>query len=134
LLPAHLRDEAACLHEAIATEAKQRVNDCLPQHTRVKKPPGDTFSARGVDVDSESWLTLRAMLPLPGPCAPLMKMIGCELVLEDHDLHHRNGWRMSGNYGKVTRLWDRIFGTCMDRIESNWDNVDYSEPIVMPWL
>jgi sterol desaturase/sphingolipid hydroxylase (fatty acid hydroxylase superfamily) len=77
---------------------------------------------------------IRVMLPLPGPCAPLMKIIGCELVLEDHDLHHRHGWRSAGNYGKVTRLWDRIFGTCMNRIESNWENVDFTEPLIMPWL
>ncbi|KAG6014635.1 hypothetical protein E4U41_004795, partial [Claviceps citrina] len=54
------------------------------------------------------------------------------LVVEDHDLHHRQGWRASGNYGKQTRLWDRVFGTCMDRVETNVENVDFANPATMP--
>lgn len=53
----------------------------------------------------------------------------CELVLEDHDLHHRFGWRDSFNYGKQTKLWDALFGTCGDRIETNDDNIDWSKPV-----
>ncbi|PYI07528.1 hypothetical protein BO78DRAFT_312995 [Aspergillus sclerotiicarbonarius CBS 121057] len=62
----------------------------------------------------------------------LLKLFGAELVVEDHDLHHRKGWKKSHNYGKQTRLWDRIFGTCRERIESVPDNVDYDNKLVMP--
>ena len=41
---------------------------------------------------------------------------GMELCIEDHDLHHRYG-KSGMNYGKQTRIFDRIFGTCSDRIE-----------------
>ncbi|PHH62091.1 hypothetical protein CDD81_7584 [Ophiocordyceps australis] len=47
-----------------------------------------------------------------------------EIVIEDHDLHHRRGWRKSFNYGKQTRIWDRVFGTCAERIESVEANLD----------
>lgn len=62
----------------------------------------------------------------------LLELFDAELVIEDHDLHHRYGWRKSHNYGKQTRLWDRIFGTCRDRIESAKDNVDYSNRVTFP--
>ncbi|RAK99891.1 sterol desaturase family protein [Aspergillus ibericus CBS 121593] len=62
----------------------------------------------------------------------LLKLFSAELVVEDHDLHHRKGWKKSHNYGKQTRLWDRIFGTCRERIESVPDNVDYENQLVMP--
>ncbi|EED22806.1 conserved hypothetical protein [Talaromyces stipitatus ATCC 10500] len=55
-----------------------------------------------------------------------------EIVIEDHDLHHRKGWRKSHNYGKQTRLWDRIFGTCHERIESIDSNIDYVNTAYMP--
>ena len=77
---------------------------------------------------------IRAMMTLPGLAGPFLKAIDCELVLEDHDLHHRQGWRKSGNYGKATRLWDRMFGTCLGRIEADWDNVDFDHPLEMSWL
>lgn len=64
----------------------------------------------------------------------LLQLFNCELVLEDHDLHHRNGWRKSHNYGKQTRLWDRLFGTCHERIESDKSNIDLSQQISMPLL
>ncbi|KAJ5242597.1 uncharacterized protein N7469_000924 [Penicillium citrinum] len=64
----------------------------------------------------------------------LLELFDAELVIEDHDLHHRYGWRKSHNYGKQTRLWDRIFGTCLDRIESVKDNVDYENRVTMPLL
>ncbi|UJR24854.1 hypothetical protein I4U23_006223 [Adineta vaga] len=41
---------------------------------------------------------------------------GMELCIEDHDLHHRLG-KSGKNYGKQTRIFDRIFGTISDRIE-----------------
>ncbi|KAJ5473612.1 hypothetical protein N7475_003178 [Penicillium sp. IBT 31633x] len=64
----------------------------------------------------------------------LLELFDAELVIEDHDLHHRYGWRTSHNYGKQTRLWDRIFGTCRDRIESAKENVDYTNRVTMPLL
>lgn len=55
-----------------------------------------------------------------------LRFLGCELCIEDHDLHHRQGWKKSGNYGKQTRLWDAIFGTCKPRIESTQQNIDWN--------
>ena len=65
----------------------------------------------------------------PNPLTWLMRMFDAELVVEDHDLHHRHGWRKSHNYGKQTRVWDRVFGTCSPRIESKHDNVDYENTL-----
>lgn len=59
-------------------------------------------------------------------------LTGTELTGEDHDLHHRNGWRSSYNYGKQTRLWDRMFGTCAPRVEADKTNVDWNRPVHMP--
>ncbi|KAJ5207225.1 Fatty acid hydroxylase [Penicillium cf. griseofulvum] len=64
----------------------------------------------------------------------LLELFDAELVIEDHDLHHRYGWRKSHNYGKQTRLWDRIFGTCHERIESVKENVDYTSRVTMPLI
>ncbi|KAH8691605.1 hypothetical protein BGW36DRAFT_388637 [Talaromyces proteolyticus] len=60
----------------------------------------------------------------------LLEWFGAELVIEDHDLHHRTGWKSSHNYGKQTRLWDLIFGTCRDRIEDL--GIDYTNTVDMP--
>lgn len=76
---------------------------------------------------------LRLYLQAPNPSSWLLRRFGCELLLEDHDLHHRKGWKSSGNYGKQTRLWDRLFGTCKDRIECISDeNVDWKHPVNIP--
>jgi sterol desaturase/sphingolipid hydroxylase (fatty acid hydroxylase superfamily) len=75
---------------------------------------------------------LRICSSTPGISSIFLKMVDCELVVEDHDLHHRQGWRTSCNYGKQTRLWDRIFGTCGKRIEAKEENVDYANAIDMP--
>jgi sterol desaturase/sphingolipid hydroxylase (fatty acid hydroxylase superfamily) len=40
-----------------------------------------------------------------------------ELAVEDHDLHHRFG-KSGRNYGKQTRIWDRVFGTIGERVET----------------
>ena len=77
---------------------------------------------------------IRAMMTVPGPAGWFLKQMDCELVLEDHDLHHRKGWRKSGNYGKQTRLWDRIFGTCLGRLEQEWENVDYTNTVGISWF
>lgn len=46
----------------------------------------------------------------------LLKPLGMELAVEDHDLHHRFG-KSGRNYGKQTRIFDKIFGTIGERIE-----------------
>ncbi|KAJ3176226.1 hypothetical protein HDU87_005441 [Geranomyces variabilis] len=68
----------------------------------------------------------------PSLLTPILRYFGGDLVIEDHDLHHRRGWRDSFNYGKQTRLWDRVFGTCAPRIESRLGNVDYEHPACIP--
>lgn len=75
---------------------------------------------------------LRLHLSPPNPISPLLEMFGMELVVEDHDLHHRKGWRKSHNYGKQTRVWDKLFGTCIDRIESIEGNIDYVNQASIP--
>lgn len=70
----------------------------------------------------------------PSTVTWLLKFFDAELTIEDHDLHHRKGWKKSHNYGKQTRLWDRIFGTCFERIEDSKDNVDYINTVSMPIL
>ncbi|KAK1975132.1 fatty acid hydroxylase superfamily protein [Colletotrichum cereale] len=77
---------------------------------------------------------LRVWATSPSPFSLPLKWFRSELILEDHDLHHRMGWKNSGNYGKHTRLWDRIFGTCMDRIECKDDAADYTNTAVMPLI
>ncbi|KAA8647981.1 sterol desaturase family protein [Aspergillus tanneri] len=64
----------------------------------------------------------------------LWRFLDAELVIEDHDLHHRKGWRKSHNYGKQTRVWDRLFGTCHPRIEGHKDNIDYVNTVTLPLI
>ncbi|GAM87065.1 hypothetical protein ANO11243_050860 [Dothideomycetidae sp. 11243] len=68
----------------------------------------------------------------PSTLAWALDLFDCGLIIEDHDMHHRKGWKSSGNYGKQTRLWDRIFGTCKDRVECLPGNVDFSKKVTMP--
>lgn len=75
---------------------------------------------------------LRVHLTAPSTLSWLLQLFRAEIVVEDHDLHHRKGYRKTNNYGKQTRLWDRIFGTCYDRIESVETNIDYSNKAYMP--
>ncbi|KAH0440766.1 fatty acid hydroxylase superfamily protein [Colletotrichum camelliae] len=77
---------------------------------------------------------LRIYATTPSPFAWLLRRFNCDLLLEDHDLHHRKGWKKSGNYGKHTRLWDRVFGTCMDRIECPDETIDFDNTVVFPLL
>ncbi|WFD05461.1 hypothetical protein MVES1_000791 [Malassezia vespertilionis] len=58
---------------------------------------------------------------------------GLDLVVEDHDLHHRHGWKDSYNYGKQTRFWDSLYGTTGDRIEGRPDNLDWSKFIKLDY-
>lgn len=74
----------------------------------------------------------------PSTLSWLLRYFDCDLSIEDHDLHHRIGWKKSHNYGKQTRLWDRIFGTCHDRIELARENIDYENTATIfvgrfPW-
>lgn len=64
----------------------------------------------------------------------LLQYFDAEIIIEDHDLHHRKGYRKSHNYGKQSRVWDRIFGTCHERIESSRDNIDPEQPVNFPLL
>ncbi|KAF8316092.1 hypothetical protein DL93DRAFT_2166322 [Clavulina sp. PMI_390] len=57
---------------------------------------------------------------------PVLAPLGLDLILEDHDLHHRNGWRKSSNYGKQTRIWDVLFGSTRSRLEMVPENIDWS--------
>ncbi|KAM3554137.1 hypothetical protein ARSEF4850_006595 [Beauveria asiatica] len=75
---------------------------------------------------------LRMHLQAASPFSFILSYFDAELVIEDHDLHHRKGWRKSHNYGKQTRLWDKIFGTCHERIELREDNVDYDNQAHIP--
>ncbi|KAL4909925.1 hypothetical protein BDW74DRAFT_45829 [Aspergillus multicolor] len=75
---------------------------------------------------------LRVHGTAPSTLGWLLGLFKAEIVIEDHDLHHRKGYRKSYNYGKQTRLWDRIFGTCHDRIESARDNIDFKNTAPMP--
>lgn len=73
---------------------------------------------------------LRIYAEAPGVVSPILRLINCELVIEDHDLHHRRGWKKAYNYGKQTRLWDRLFGTPAPRLES--ENVDWNTQVDLP--
>lgn len=75
---------------------------------------------------------VRVHLTAASTFSPLWTLIGCELAVEDHDLHHRKGYRKSYNYGKQTRVWDRLFGTCHPRIETFAENIDWVNQARMP--
>lgn len=77
---------------------------------------------------------IRMVATPPNPFNWFLRVLNAELILEDHDLHHRKGWKSSGNYGKQTRLWDRAFGTCRDRIECYDKNIDYDNQLTFPIL
>ena len=46
-----------------------------------------------------------------------LRPFGMDLTIEDHDLHHRYG-KSGRNYGKQTRIFDRIFNTISERVET----------------
>lgn len=74
---------------------------------------------------------LRLLVTPPTTATPLLKLFDAELITEDHDLHHRKGWKKAHNYGKQTRLWDRTFGTCHERYESIPENIDWNSPATL---
>ena len=84
------------------------------------------------EIAGHSGLRLHAVPP--NTLSWALRLVGAELIIEDHDLHHRKGWKVAANYGKQTRLWDRIFGTCRDRIECHEQAIDWDSPVKMPLL
>ncbi|KAI3625353.1 hypothetical protein CBS9595_000714 [Malassezia furfur] len=58
---------------------------------------------------------------------PFLRPFGLEIVGEDHDLHHRHGWKDSYNYGKQSNMWDTLFGTRGERIECIPDRLDHTK-------
>lgn len=77
---------------------------------------------------------LRMELTAVNPWTWFLKLFDMELMLEDHDLHHRKGWKSSYNYGKQTRVWDRLFNTCLPRVEGHRDNIDYVNTAELPLI
>jgi sterol desaturase/sphingolipid hydroxylase (fatty acid hydroxylase superfamily) len=75
---------------------------------------------------------LRLYMVPPSTIDWLLLFFDLDLTIEDHDLHHRKGWRKSHNYCKQTRLWDYIFGTTTGRIEVAKDNIDLGHEVRMP--
>lgn len=75
---------------------------------------------------------LRLYATAPSPLSWLYRALGVEGIIEDHDLHHRRGWKSSFNYGKHSRIWDKIFGTVTDRIECKEGNVDWDNKASFP--
>lgn len=75
---------------------------------------------------------LRLHIVPPHPLSWVLERLNAELVVEDHDLHHRHAGRKSYNYGKQTRIWDHVFNTCGERIECLKDNVDYENTVWWP--
>ncbi|KAI5360004.1 Putative fatty acid hydroxylase [Septoria linicola] len=77
---------------------------------------------------------LRVYTTPPSTNAWFLRLFDAELCTEDHDLHHRQGWKKSHNYGKQTLLWDRVFGTCGNRIEMKEGIVDWERKVVLPLI
>ncbi|KAJ6171768.1 hypothetical protein N7470_000835 [Penicillium chermesinum] len=75
---------------------------------------------------------LRMLATAVNPWTSLWRMLDMELVIEDHDLHHRKGWKNSHNYGKQTRVWDRLFKTWIPRVEGYPENIDYVNTVKLP--
>ncbi|KZZ99704.1 Fatty acid hydroxylase [Moelleriella libera RCEF 2490] len=103
-----------------------------------------TFRAVGIPLDFYSWWIcheyiaftefgghsgIRVHVQAPSTLSWLLRYLDLDLVVEDHDLHHRFGWRKSFNYGKQTRVWDRLFGTARPRIEMTDANIDWHQPV-----
>lgn len=77
---------------------------------------------------------LRIQVTAVNPWTWFLKLFDMDLMLEDHDLHHRKGWKSSYNYGKQTRVWDRLFNTCLPRVEGTQDNIDYVNTADLPLI
>jgi len=81
---------------------------------------------------------MRILANPPSSVQWFLQIFDAQLCIEDHDLHHRQGWKKSCNYGKQTRFWDLIFGTTGKRIElvpENFTDPTYTADIpLFPWL
>ena len=75
---------------------------------------------------------IRVYISAPTPFYWILRKFNAEIAIEDHDLHHRYGWRKAANYGKQSMLWDRVFGSKRRRIELVDDNIDYVNTAYMP--
>ncbi|KAH8168256.1 fatty acid hydroxylase superfamily protein [Sarocladium implicatum] len=58
---------------------------------------------------------IRIHIPPPNPVTFVLRWFDCELLIEDHDLHHRQGWKKSGNYVQMTADTS-IHGTQSDAV------------------
>lgn len=77
---------------------------------------------------------VRMYFTAPQAFPTLLQKMDCDITLEDHELHHRNGHRgLAGNYGKQTRIWDRVFGTVQSRVEGPNENIDKNLPVNLPF-
>lgn len=74
---------------------------------------------------------VRVFTTPPSTNSLFLRLFKAELATEDHDLHHRKGYRKSMNYGKQTLLWDRAFGTAGNRIEMAEHLIDYKNQASM---
>ncbi|KAJ9480394.1 putative sphingosine hydroxylase [Pseudozyma hubeiensis] len=61
-----------------------------------------------------------------------LRRLDMDIVIEDHDLHHSKGWKTSGNYGKQTRIFDKLFGTVMPRVEMLEHLIDTGDKVWFP--
>eukprot|EP01111_Echinosteliopsis_oligospora_P018389 TRINITY_DN8408_c0_g1_i1.p1 TRINITY_DN8408_c0_g1~~TRINITY_DN8408_c0_g1_i1.p1 ORF type:complete len:361 (-),score=44.22 TRINITY_DN8408_c0_g1_i1:75-1109(-) len=55
---------------------------------------------------------------------PILDPIGLALIVEDHDLHHRNG-KSGLCFGKQSLIWDRLFNTVGERIECTTEKIAF---------
>jgi len=73
---------------------------------------------------------VRVWSTAPTLAAPFLRIWDAEIRTEDHDLHHRKGWKDSFNYGKQTMLWDKAFGTYHTEVyEQRRELIDWSRPV-----
>lgn len=75
---------------------------------------------------------IRAYGSPPALSYAMLHLIDADLIIEDHDTHHSRGWKTSGNYGKGTRVWDKLFGTVMERAEVRPELIDYTNKLKLP--
>ncbi len=62
-----------------------------------------------------------------------MKKFDVDLVIEDHDNHHSRGLEEERQLRQAEdRVWDRLFGTVLPRIETLDHLIDYSDKVTLP--
>ncbi|KGQ04095.1 hypothetical protein BBAD15_g10641 [Beauveria bassiana D1-5] len=75
---------------------------------------------------------VRMHASIPSIFDPIFRLLGCDHCIEDHDIHHRAGWKDSGNFGSQTGIWDALCGTRKERIEGKSGNIDWNNPVKWP--